>query len=365
VLITGNVFRNTFGWTYISEKRRAWSGGTSSAVQGMGGFGLYVDNASGIHAYRNIAYNNTFSNFNLYYYWWDGDIVYYNNVAANSLHGISLAGDTQGSINTQIVNNIVVNNEGYGILIFQAQGNYGNFLVDHNLYFNNGWRAYGDGGMWMPGDMDVNLQPGPSEYYQTLAAIQANTPWEDHGEEGNPGFWSYNPADHALFDGSWPDFHLTSASANALDRGTTALPDSLIALLDKFDVTDFRRGQAYDIGRYEGSFAVLASPTVQFVSRGGVARYALQLDPPDLPYSVTLAVTSPSPFLDIDLRSPILAAGEVVTLALADSHVGPRILPALAYTVPITGTGGGFAETTSVRLFVGGLPIYLPIILKG
>ena len=109
-----------------------------------------------------------------------------------------------------------------------------------------------------------SIYTGPSEYYQTLAAIQANTPWEDHGVGGDPGFWDYDSADHDLFDGSWPDFHLTSASANALDRGTTALPDSLIALLDAFEVTDFRRGQAYDIGRYEGGFAVLASPAVQF-----------------------------------------------------------------------------------------------------
>ena len=123
VLITGNVFRNTFGWTYISEKRGRWSGGTSSDVRGMGGFGLYVDHASGIYAYRNIAFNNAYSGFHLYSRWWDGDIVFFNNIAANSLHGIRLDGyasDTRGSFNTQIANNIVVNNEGYGILIYHA-----------------------------------------------------------------------------------------------------------------------------------------------------------------------------------------------------------------------------------------------------
>jgi hypothetical protein len=223
MLITGNVFRNTFGWTYISEKRGRWSGGTSSDVQGMGGFGLYADHASGIHAYRNIAYNNTFSGFHLYNRWWDGDIVYYNNVAANSLYGIYLGGFSPASTNTQMVNNIVVNNEGYGILIFHTAGDYGNFIVDHNLYYSNGWRPYEDGGMWKPGNMAVH---GPNEYYlQTLAAIQANTPWEEQGVEGDPRFWDYDSADHNLFDGSWPDFHLTSDSAYALDRGTTVLPD--------------------------------------------------------------------------------------------------------------------------------------------
>lgn len=360
LLITGNVFRNTFGWTYISEKRGRWSGGTSSDVQGMGGFGLYLDHSSGIHAYRNIAYNNASSGFHFYNRWWDGDIIYYNNVAANSLNGIRLDGwASRGSTNTQIANNTVVNNEGYGIL--NAQGDYGNILVDYNLYYDNGWRPYEDGGVWHAGDMAIY---GPGEYYQTLAAIQASTPWEDHGVEGDPGFWDYDVADHGLFDGSWPDFHLTSASANALDRGTTALPDSLIALLDAFEVNDFRGGQAYDIGRYERGFAVLASRAVQFVSPGGVAFYVLRLDPPDLPHPVTLTVTSPPPLLDIGLSSPILTADEVVTLTVTDSHIGPMILPALAYTVPITATGGGFAETTIVRLFVGGARVYLPIILK-
>jgi len=363
LLITGNVFRNTVGWTFISEKRGRWSGGTGSDVQGMGGFGLYVDNASGIHAYRNIAYNNASSGFMLYNHWWDGDIIYYNNIAADSLHGIRLDGDTQRSVNTQIANNIIVNNEGYGILLYQAEGDYGYFLIDHNLYYGNGWRT--DSEMPQPGAMAVYR---PNEYYQTLAAIQANTPWEDQGVESNPVFEDYNSTDHNLFDGSWPDFHLTSASRSALDGGTTALPDSLIALLDYFEVTDFRHGQAYDIGRNEEtydighdeeSFAVLASPAVQVVCPGSVARYTLRLDPPALPYSVTLTVTSPSPLLDIELSSPVLTADKVVTLTVADSHIKPIILPALAYTVSITATAGSSAKTTSVRLLVGGIRLFV------
>ncbi|MDH4207413.1 MAG: right-handed parallel beta-helix repeat-containing protein, partial [Anaerolineae bacterium] len=366
LLITGNVFRDTFGWAYVSEKRGHWSGGLESDVQGMGGFGLYVDYASGIHAYRNIAYNNAHHDFMFSGTWRDGDIVYYNNIAANSLIGFRLGGlpqDTHGNVNTQLVNNIMVNNEGYGLYL-DSRMDYGNLTIDHNLYFSNGWRAYEDGGLWRAGDMAINWRSAPADYFQTLAQIRANTEWETHGVEGNPLFWDYHVNDHDLFDGSWPDFHLTSASAKALDRGTTALPDSLMALLYAFEVTDFCRGQAYDIGRYEGGFAVLASPSAQFVNAGGVARYALQLDPPDLPHPVALTVTSPSPLLDIGLSSPTVTADEVVTLDVTDSHVETEILPALAYTLPITATGAGFTETTSVRLFVGGARVYLPIILR-
>jgi hypothetical protein len=34
------------------------------------------------------------------------------------------------------------------------------------------------------------------------------------------------------------------------------------------------------------------------------------------------------------------------------------------YTVPITATGGGFMQTASVRLLVGGSRIYLPTVLR-
>jgi hypothetical protein len=349
VLIIGNIFRNTFGWTFISEKRNVWSGGSTSDVQGMGGFGLYLDGASGIHAYRNIAYNNASSGFHLYNQWWDGDIVLYNNVLANSLIGLRLDGDTQTSINTQIANNIIVNNEGYGILIYQAQGNYGNFLLDHNLYYNNGWRAFLLGGVWQAGDIAVNR---PNDYYQTLTSIQTNTPWEDSGIEGNPLFWDYDLNDHSLFDASWPDFHLSPVSSNTLDMGTAVLPDSLTRLLDTYKITDFQRGQVYDIGRYEGGFTVETDPSSHLVCMNAMAQYSLRLDPLDLPFGVTLDVTSPSPHLNINLSSTSLSSDGIVNLTISYDH--PEVLPqpALSYTVPINAFGGGFRESSNVKFAI-------------
>jgi hypothetical protein len=360
VLITGNVFRNTFGWTYVSEKRGRWRGGTNSDVQGMGGFGLYIDYASGIHAYRNVAYNNAYAGFIFSGGWRDGDIVYCNNVAANSLYGFVLGGlsfDTHGCVNTQVVNNIIVNNEAYGMLLSYATGHYDLMTIDYNLYHNNGWRSYENGGVWKAGAMVV--REGDSwDRYQTLADVQANTPWEDHGVAGDPVFWNYDPNDHDLYDGSWPDFHLTSASANAIDRGTTALPDSLTTLLDTFGVDDPHWGTAFDVGRYEGGFAVLPTPSVQAVDPGGVAHYSLRLHPPDLPHTVTLTAASPSPSLTLVLSPTVVASDTVATLTVT------ALLPGLSYTIPITGTGGGFTQTASVELRVSGVRVYLPLVLR-
>ena len=255
VLVSGNVFRNTFGWTRVSEKRGRWAGGSGSEILGMGGSGLFVDMASGIHVHRNIAYNNAFSGFAFTGAWRDGAVVFYNNVAANSLHGLRLGGasfDTHGgSVNAQVANSVFVNNEGYGILQLDNDGLYGNLSIDHNLYYNNGWRAYDDGGLWKPGTMAIYLDGSSNQYHQTLGEIQANTTWEDHGWAGEPRFRAYDVNDHNLHDGSWSDFHLTADSGNAIDRGTSGLPASLTDLFTLFGLDESYEGTAYDIGRYE------------------------------------------------------------------------------------------------------------------
>ena len=254
VLVTGNVFRDTFGWSYVSVKR---------GINAIGdGNGFYLDHASGIHAYRNIAYNNTGVGFKLTCLWLDGDIVYYNNIAANNYSkGFMFTGsgsscdDHQGSVNTQLVNNVLVNNDAHGIQFVSAYDNdaYGNLIIDHNLYHNNGWN---DQAAWNPADIQLYEGSRPTRYFHGLAEIQAGTPWEDHGVGGDPAFVNYDLADHDRYDGSWPDFHITAASVNAVDRGTADLPASLTRLLTAFGIDDVRFGSALDIGRYEAARVV-------------------------------------------------------------------------------------------------------------
>ncbi len=367
VLVTGNIFRNTFGWTYVSEQRRRWMGGDSSEVRGLGGFGLYVDHASGIHAYRNLSYNNAFTDYMVYGRWRDGALVYVNNVAANSLYGMSLGGgqyDTHGSVDTQVINNILVNNEVFGMSLSYAQGSYANTKIDNNLYFDNGWRTEAQGGIWHAGAMVirecVNLYDCSWDPYQTLAEAQADTPWEAHGLEGDPAFWDYDLEDHNLHDGSWPDFHLTSVSLNAIDHGTAALPASLAALLDHFGVTDSHWGAALDIGRYEGGYQLFAAPLSQAIQPGGAAQYRVTLYPADLLGDVTLSVINPSSHLTATLSSDTLTPSGAVTLTVThDGSPGTHW-----YTLTVNSSGGGFTATIQVNLLVGGVEVYLPVVRK-
>jgi hypothetical protein len=181
---------------------------------------------------------------------------------------------------------------------------------------------------------------------------------------GDPAFWDYNPDDHDLHDGSWADFFLTAASSNAIDTGTTVLPDSLTTLLDGFDVDDHYWGAALDIGRYEAGFAILPTPSTQVLEPGGTVHFALSLYPSDLPHTVTLTAASPSPSLTLTLDPGVVGSGTVGTLTVTDSHAGSVLAPGLRYTLPITGTSGGFTQTTSVNLLVGGEGVYLPLITR-
>jgi len=365
VLVTGNVIRDNLAWTYAAEQREGWwTGGEACEVQGHAGFGLYLDSASGIHAYRNVAYNNAYAGFMLAADWRDGDVIFYNNVVANSLYGIRPSGtsdDTHGgSVNTEIVNNVIVNNEGYGIYQGTADENFGDMTIENNLYYNNGWRTYDDGGVWKPGAMAIRT-PSDQKYYQSVAEIREHPyHWETRGAEGNPHFLLYDPSDHWPTVVCRPDFHLTPASDLVIDEGAE-LPASLTTLLSTFGVEDSRWGPAWDIGAYEGNFVVSASPSFQSIEPGETASYRLFVQcVGEFASPVALEAVSPDPRFELTLDPTEVTPDGEVTLTVVDTGGESGGY----YDVPITVTGGGSAQEASVRLLVGGSEIYLPLVVR-
>ncbi|MFW6115470.1 MAG: right-handed parallel beta-helix repeat-containing protein [Chloroflexota bacterium] len=373
VLVIGNVLRDNLAWSYVSEQRSQgergwWTGGEACDVKGRAGFGLYLDYASGIHAYRNVAYNNAYAGFMLYGTWRDGDIVFYNNVVANSLHGFRLSGTEfdvhGGSVNTQIVNNIIATAEGYGIYQCTACGagvEFGNTVIDHNLYFNSGWRADDEGGVWKAGAMALRTPDGHA-YYQTVAEIQDHpNHWEAQGREGDPRFARYDPADHDSTSGARPDFHLTLDSTLVVGRGAE-LPASLRALLSGFGVDDPRWGSAWDIGRYEGGFVISASPATRSIEAGGAGSYSVSVAcVGECASAVTLEAQSPDPCLEVALDPAVVTKDTQVALTVTDAGCADRGL----HQVTITAAGGEFARTTAVGVLVGGSQVYLPMVVRG
>lgn len=143
------------------------------------------------------------------------------------------------------------------------------------------------------------------------------------------------------------------------------------------DVPGFYRGDLFYIqnlvaalgaGENPLGFALYVNPGIRSVESGETASYTILVQhSPGFTQSVTLeAGPSPSPAeLTVDLASPTVfdPPGGQTTLTLTDLHP-PSFTSPVWYSVPITATAGDHIQTTSARLLVNGLLVYLPLITK-
>jgi hypothetical protein len=111
-------------------------------------------------------------------------------------------------------------------------------------------------------------------------------------------------------------------------------------------------------------FTLAATPPGRAISPGGVATFTIEVQPTGgFTATVNLVADSPSPSLMLDLFPAAVVPPGQATLTLTDTHT-TKLVPGLWYTVPITATARGITQTTSVRLLVGGVRFYLPIVLR-
>lgn len=298
VLLIGNAFCKTYGWSWAAQQRGLWSTGS---VAGLGGVGIYLGNSSGVQIYRNEFHDIGYAGIHAARAWRDGPITIFDNVISNSHFGLRLEGldwDTHDPVWVDVENNIFAGIEKYGVFLADADGVYSNVTIDHNLY---GWVGWGTE-LLDPALMFIRHSAGQT-FLPTLSDIQSLTPFEDHGLEGDPGFSLYDPDDHDLFDQSWPDFRLAPGSM-AVDQGTTTLPVSLQNLLALFSITDDPRiGAAWDMGRYEGTTLPALSVSSASVVEGDSGQVTLT-------FPVTLsAASSEDVVLDYSTSSGSATAG--------------------------------------------------------
>ncbi len=186
----------------------------------------------------------------------------------------------------------------------------------------------------------------PDRHLNTLAEFQAATGQEPHGLSVAPGF----------VDAASGDYSLDPAS-DLIDAGVI-IPG----------INDDYAGAAPDVGAFEyagAGFTLRAVPANRAIPPGGVATFTLAVQPVgDFAQAVTLSAASPSPSLILSLAPASFTPPGVAVLTVTDTHGEPTLVPGLWYTIPISGTGGGFERVTSVTLLVGGTRIYLPLTLK-
>ncbi|MEK7990910.1 MAG: right-handed parallel beta-helix repeat-containing protein [Thiotrichaceae bacterium] len=249
-LVTGNILQNSYGWADISEKRELWE-------QGHFAYGLFLNNAAGVAMYRNTLFNNSWAGLMVIRHWRDGEIYFYNNIAAGARRGVDIwnskADDVHGTVGLQIVNNIIANNGENG---FQhtIRENEDKFITDYNLYYNNGWTRFSN-----PSLMQATRL---NQVFPSLLYLHSLTQWEGNSIEGNPAFVLYGYTSNRTlflqrrFLAIPTDFKLNVNSA-ALDKGT-ALAPALSALLQQFKVRNvLPQGSQYDIGVNEFFFQSL------------------------------------------------------------------------------------------------------------
>ncbi len=182
--------------------------------------------------------------------------------------------------------------------------------------------------------------------YATLAGFAAATGQEPHGLEVEPGF----------ADAASGDYTLDPASG-LIDAGIP-IPG----------INDNYAGSAPDIGahEYEGyGFLLTTAPSGRAIVPGAVAVYTLSAQPVGgFSATVALVAASPSPSLTLSLVPPSIEPPGQATLTVTDTHSAGSPWPDVWYHVPITATGGGVTQTTSVGLLVGGTRVYLPSVLR-
>jgi len=115
-----------------------------------------------------------------------------------------------------------------------------------------------------------------------------------------------------------------------------------------------------DSGQALSDFTLSAHPIGRAIDAGGVAVYQLRFEK-SAAFTSTIAVTagSPSPSLTLKLSHAIVSPPITITLTITDSHAGGS-LP-VAYSIPITATGGNVTHHASVSVLINGLKVYLPI----
>lgn len=305
-----------------------------------GGSGINMDGVTDTMVRNNLLYDNHASGISIYQI--DGGSGSQNNRVLNNT--IIVAADGRWAINipdvndtgNKVFNNIAFTHHGWRGSIVVAAPAVAGFESDYNVVMD---RFSVDGG-----DSRISLAEWQALGYDTHSFIA--TP------------------DQLFVDPVASDYHLRIGSP-AIDSGT--LLDDVV---DDLEGTPRPIGPTHDIGAYEYhedyGFTLTASPSAQHIAPGEIATYTLSIQPiGSFSATVDLVAASPSPSLTLSLTPAAVSPPGQSTLRVADTHPGPTLIPGLQYNLPVTATGDGITQTTSVSLLVGGARYYLPLILKG
>ncbi|KAJ6232317.1 pectate lyase (eurofung) [Anaeramoeba flamelloides] len=254
-LIMRNIFAKTIGWSLAAEKRGWWSFGTDdsqSMVQGQGGFGLYLDHATGITSWRNIFFNNAFSSFYTAGTWLDAKVHFYNNLLVGSADGITVGGDDSIGDgvpqNFYMQNNIFTRIEGMEI-------SYGNVNDDNFYAFDWDWFV-SDRSPWNEKVSYASLlnrwANGGSIRYHDVQEMQEQSDWGDNAMDQEVYYQNYDETHFDRYnDPDLPDFHLLESNTKLINKGNSDFDQDFVDILTSHQFTTGIVDDEIDFGPLE------------------------------------------------------------------------------------------------------------------
>jgi hypothetical protein len=236
VLLIDNIVQYNYGWADIAQRRNLWEAGNFA-------YGIFLNDVSGIHAYRNILHNNSWAGLMVIRNWRSDKIMFYNNLTAGARRGIDIWNapeqDIHGNLGLHVVNNIIINNTETG---FQhtVRDNETNFISQNNLYYANGWSS------------GTSIMQARHVNFPSLLHLHSATAWEQHSIEDNPALVLYSytanrqtQQNSRLLD--LPYAFALNSNSPAIDAGNELAPE-LIKLLEQFNIPQPIFGNKLDIG---------------------------------------------------------------------------------------------------------------------
>ncbi|KAJ5070803.1 pectate lyase (eurofung) [Anaeramoeba ignava] len=252
ILVTNNVFANTIGWSYCALNRYWWTITNESEIQGQGGFGEYLDYATGITSFRNIFFNNAYAGYYVGATYLELPIYFYNNLIVGSGFGISLGGTSLGDGDTKNYhgqNNIFARIEIIPISI----GHFSSSSLFYDFTFD--WFALDDN-QWNENVSYHSLLNTWSDFgtvrFLNLTEMQNQSNWGHHSKEVEINFVDYNSSYYDRYAmNSIPDFHLTLDNPELINTGNSQFPQSFLNVLSAHGKDLGIYGSSIDFGPYE------------------------------------------------------------------------------------------------------------------
>jgi hypothetical protein len=147
------------------------------------------------------------------------------------------------------------------------------------------------------------------------------------------------------------------AGSPAVDAGAVGCPG--------LDQRGVEREGPCDIGAYEYHSQLVFPQPAKAAIPGGETKFEVLIQTRDsVTESFVLTVGNPNPKLDVSINPPSITKEQIGVIAITNTYTDTLMSPGIWHTLPVTATGTSLSLSGQVQLLVGGVRIFLPMVIK-